>query len=454
MNERRTASGTLNVRVLLSVVFILGVILTMGPASLVRPVSTTAQEEASFPPEGDWYTYANGDDILVLELEGDILWAGTRAGGLVRWNTTDGTFIQFLKPQDPLLGNSVRDIYIDANGHKWLATDYGLSVLDDKGTPDKTDDDWYAYTRETTNGNPSTGSGHGLPSDRVTAVAVDDSGFLWIGTSQYWDNEAMLDIGGDEPVLAQAYVGGGLVKVDTKGTLDPTDDEWLQTYTVANTADMSSCSQSELVLGLASDNITDILPVAGDRIWVATQKHFAFSAANANNACAFLLANPNDPGRWVQILGGLSRLDHAGTPGTEDDTWRTWTCEEGPQRDAGVSCTINHLKLDANGYVWAAMRSKGVIAFPYDGDRGLNYVRFDKFDGLASNDVESLAFGPPDDPQSQNTVWMGTYHATSGYGRGVSVLDHNGTIRNKDDDKWNDRNQNPIPGSPITTENG
>ncbi|MFQ5340721.1 MAG: two-component regulator propeller domain-containing protein, partial [Anaerolineae bacterium] len=415
MNQRRTASGTLKLRILFVAILILGVILINWPASPTRPRSTTAQGVTPFPPEGDWYTYANGDDILTLELQGDVLWAGTRAGGVVRWNTTDGAFVQYLKPQDGLVGNTVRDIVIDSEGNKWFATNHGLSALNDNGTPEKGDDVWYTFTRATTAGN--------LPSDRVSAVAFDEAGYLWIGTAQDWDSET------------SAYVGGGLAKVDTKGTLDPTDDEWLYVYTVDNTI---THSHGDVTLGLASDNITDILPVAGNRVWVATGRQWVFNPPTQN-----------DPvGHWVQLYGGLSRLDHAGTTDAEDDDWETWNCEE----SAHFGCVVSHLKLDANGYVWSTMRGKGVLAFRYDDDRALDYVQYKTTDGLPTNDVDAIVFGPSNDPQWQNTVWFSTYSRSSDYGRGVVMLDHAGTIMDKGDDLWNDLTR--VPAGPMTTENG
>ncbi len=414
MDQRHPTPGTLNIRILFRAVVIFGLILVSWPSSPAYPLPTTARAPATFPPDGDWYTYANGDDILVLELQDDILWAGTRAGGVVRWNTTDHTFIQFLKPQDGLAGNTVRDIYIDSAGHKWFATDYGLSVLDDKGTADKSDDDWYTYNRETTGGN--------LPSNRVTAVAMDEAGYLWIGTSQYWDRDM------------QVYTGGGLAKVDTKGNLDPSDDEWLQLYTVESTI---TRNRGEITLGLASDNITDILPVPGNRVWIGTQRQWVFSEGDQDS-----------PGQWVQLYGGLSRLDHAGTPEIEDDDWETWNCEESTQ----FGCNVKQLKMDAYGYVWAAMRGRGVVAFRYDEDRALDFVQFKKTDGLPTNDIDAIVFGPSDDPMWQNVVWFAAYDGFSGWGRGVVMLDHQGTIQSKIDDVWNDRN--PVPGEAITTANG
>ena len=390
------------------------VLLFLGAlASAVRPASTTAQGGSPFPPTGTWYTYANGDDILALAVEGDVLWAGTRAGGVVRWSTTDGTYIQFLKPQDGLAGNTVRDIHIDSQGNKWFATDGGLSVLNDAGTPDKSDDQWWTMTRDTTGGQ--------LPSNRVTAIAVDDAGYFWIGTAQYWD------------AGAGEYAGGGLVKLDTKGTPDPGDDEWLHTYTLEDTMRRRG---EEIILGLASNNITDVLPVAGNRVWVATRPLVLFDRS---------LSIP----QWRARFGGLSRLEHSGTPDPADDHWKTWNCENGGE----FACTMTQLRQDAAGYVWAATEGRGLMAFPHDASTldADNNV-FTKVDGLESNYVDAIAFGPQGDPTWQNTVWISTYQSLSYRGEGVSVLNYGGAVEDRSDDVWNE--QNPTPGAPITTDDG
>lgn len=384
----------------------------------VQPPPSTAQG-ASFPPTGTWYTYANGDDILTLTIEGDTLWAGTRAGGVVRWNPADRTYVQFLKPQDPLAGNTVRDIHIDPEGNKWFATDGGLSVLNDNGTPDRNDDVWYTYTRETTAGE--------LPSNHVTAIAasVDQAGnpqpnILWIGTTRYWDPDA------------EAYTGGGLVQLDTQGTPSPDDDEWLHTYTLENTI---SGGGSEITLGLASNNIADVLPVPGNRVWVATRSQLVFNQS---------MRIP----QWLPQHGGLSRLDHKGSPDPGDDNWKTWNCEGG-----SFSCVTTRIRMDTSGYVWVATQGRGVLAFPHDARRlDPDQNRFTTSDGLPSNNIDAIAFGPPGNSTWHNTVWLSTYRSLNYLGDGVSVLNHRGTIENKDDDVWN--KQNPRPGNPITVEDG
>ena len=174
-------------------IFTFGVLTALSlPISLAQPNQAATEAGASFPPAGEWYTYANADDVLALARQDHILWAGSRAGGLIRWNTTSHTFVQFLRPQDPLAGNLVYDIAIDPHGFVWLATDHGLSLLDDNATPLKSDDAWLSFTRNNSN----------LPSNSVTAVAVDHNGIVWIATAQYWDP------------TSQAYVGGGLTRLD------------------------------------------------------------------------------------------------------------------------------------------------------------------------------------------------------------------------------------------------
>jgi photosystem II stability/assembly factor-like uncharacterized protein/ligand-binding sensor domain-containing protein len=427
-------------------VFILVLLTWSLPAGSARP--TRAQGDAPFPPQGTWTTIANGDDVIALATEDDHVWAGTRGGGLVRWSPSDGTFVQFLKPQDPLASNTIRDIYIDPDGHKWLATNHGLSILDDHGTADKADDTWYNYTMATTAGN--------LPSNRVSAVAVDDQGFLWIGLEQYWDDHAQVLVDPGRPnastpippeyVEAPAYTGGGLVKVDTKGNLDPGDDEWLQHYTVNNTAQCDPVRQV-VTLGLASDNVRDILPMPNGRIWVGTDRHHAYSLAANSNPCVYFVADPNEPGTWVQIFGGLSVLDQQATETTDDDTWKTWNCEN----STDFSCSVHQVEHDRQDFVWALMGGRGIVALRWQFP-DLDYEKFDEDDGLPSDDIDAFIFGPSDQPQWQNTVWFSTYSRYSGRGSGVTLLDHKGTVLDENDDTWNPADR--VPNLPLTTENG
>lgn len=366
---------------------------TLRAASMSRPA-----QDIPFPPTGDWITYANGDEVLALAFEDNgVLWAGTYAGGVVRWNPADGSFVQYLAPQDGLAGNIVHDIAIDAYGRKWFATDRGLSVLDDRGTPDKGDDVWYTFTRESTQG--------GLSSNDVRAIAFDDvvagdHRLVWVGTFQYWDRQA------------EAYAGGGLSLLDTKGTPEFSDDEWLHTYTFENTRVRTRVGET---LGLVSDNVTAIVAASGHRVWIGTAQHWLFERGTGG-----------EPGQWLLVHGGLSRLDFGDPASPDDDGWMAWSCDD-PEVD--IACEILAMEMDAEGWVWASMWGKGVLFFP-DTTTGLNMDNvFTRRDGLPENYVHAIAFGPAGDAQWQDTVWFGT-------GKGVAALDHGGTLFDRGDDTW------------------
>ena len=140
----------------------------LAPASSSVSASPAAQSD-------QWRTYANGDDIWSLALEGsNLLWAGTRGGGVVVWDVSDlgkRNPVQYLAPQDKLAGNFVRAIAIDGNSTKWFGTERGLTRL-------TRDNQWTTFTMSNTN--------NGLPSNVITALAVQDNRYLWVGTQQYW----------------------------------------------------------------------------------------------------------------------------------------------------------------------------------------------------------------------------------------------------------------------------
>ncbi len=185
---------------------------------LGAPAGNNVTAVARHPATGAVWVGTNGDGVSVREANG-------------QWQThtvasTDGG----------LGSDSVADIVIDPAGVVWVATrqtrydatarrwvDGGLSRFDGSA--------WRRLTASET----------GLPSDHLSALALDGRGRLWVGSGA-------TELGPKE----FAYRGSGLAVLDT-ATL-----KWERTYQFPT---------------LTSNNITDLF-VRGDELWVATAYFF------------------------------------------------------------------------------------------------------------------------------------------------------------------------------------
>ena len=128
----------------------------------------------------------------------------------------------------------VRELVIDYNKHKWLAVkDNGLFGFNDNGTIENTSDDTYI--------NLNTGSATGaLPSNEVTAIAVDFDNEIWIGT----DNGFAVLYNSESAVTgASNNINAQRIKLEFEGNV-------------------------EYVLG--ATNITDIVVDGANRKWFGT----------------------------------------------------------------------------------------------------------------------------------------------------------------------------------------
>ena len=111
----------------------------------------------------DWINYTNGEMICAVAVEGSKIWVGT-TGGLVMIDTLTDTTIFYNHANSGLPSNYVTAIAIDASGNKWIGTYGGLAVFD--GT------NWAVYDT----------SNSGLPDNDVRAIVIDELGNKWTGT--------------------------------------------------------------------------------------------------------------------------------------------------------------------------------------------------------------------------------------------------------------------------------
>ena len=69
--------------------------------------------------EPSWINYTNGDNVLVLVEEGNIIWIGT-SGGLVKLNKITGIPTFYNGSNSGLPDNNISSLTIDENGTKWI----------------------------------------------------------------------------------------------------------------------------------------------------------------------------------------------------------------------------------------------------------------------------------------------------------------------------------------------
>ncbi|MFN8423299.1 MAG: hypothetical protein U0470_07930 [Anaerolineae bacterium] len=235
------------------------------------------------------------------------LWIGTARSGLsVR--AVDGAWrgITRASTAGGLAGDTIADIAIEPGGTVWVAarqstfdsarrqwTDGGLSRFDGQK--------WTRFA----------GAASGLPSDHLSALALDGRGKLWVGTGAT-----------DRGPKEFHYRGWGVAVIDTA------TGRWERTFTHPQ---------------LASNNVTDIA-VAGSKVWVAT--------------AYFFYVDPRPGGAQFNTGGGLSVYD------LDAGTWRSFSERDGlppAMRDRGNRALIDLRTVfaDPDGTVWA-----GGLAYP------------------------------------------------------------------------------------------
>ncbi len=119
-----------------------------------------------------WRIYTNVKSIYALTIQGNYLWAGSD-GAVVRWNTTDGSYILFTT-DDGLAGNVINAIASDQAGNLWFGTGYECSYegqCDGRGVSKFDGVTWTTYTTM-----------DGLADNSIGAITSDADGNLWFGT--------------------------------------------------------------------------------------------------------------------------------------------------------------------------------------------------------------------------------------------------------------------------------
>ena len=366
-------------------------------AAIGAPAPTA---DAQYDVLEDWWTYANGDEIITVEVnpsDPDEVWVGTEGGGVIVWtldrsgDEVTGDFRQYLFPNEPgLASNTVYDIAFDPGSDDvWLATSLGLTHVSGAS--------WEFVDV----------SDALLGIDVLSAVAVDSEGVVWVGTP-----------------------GNGLAMRDTFGDWQFIDAEDL------------AFDDEEPREGPGSLNISDIAVDNENRVWVVHGRR----GFDTPVASIFDPGLDSPDGQWRHIVSGGPRAEvdkktlEVEAPRTssimavavDDETGDVWLASwsrgayrlsdgrwyeysEAASKDADASlgitppCSDTLWAIDAHGGdAWVACgggtaRGAGVAA--WDGGDSWSLVTLSH--GLPTNVVTSVAIG-------EGWTYLGTDSTTLG----------------------------------------
>lgn len=404
------------------------------------PSPTPAPSPTTQAPISPWMTYANGDKPRLLVFDGQYLWTATDVGGLVRWNPADGSFRQYLAPQDGLRSNQIYGLVARGPGDVWAATGKGLGHFDVWR--------WIPYPRTDWN----------LPAGAVRSVAVDPDGRVWAGAQagavMLLDGAGRVTYSAERLALSESWA--------TEIAIDGEGRTWLGSWQGVTVLDASqvvtyTAQNSDLPLGV----VGALMALPDGRIWAGTDGGVAvlqddtwvpFSSQDGAPDHVWALAATADGAVWAANDAGIYRHDEQGwqavgnvqaaaeaymadwaTLTARSQRWpiafaegRVWALLPSGLADfdgqlwtrrftAGVAPPMNEVRalaLGADGALWAGFAGGGVAR--YDGQRWETFSNPDQV-GLNVNaileDTEGRIWVAADEGVSQYDGQQWTFHA-------------------------------------------
>lgn len=357
-------------------------------------------QTASFPLEAEGEVIRPFVKALALDQQGG-LWIGTEGAGLSRLALSEmkpvveGDPVEFdpaawkiYTEADGLPSNRISHLAIDPAGQVWVGTPFGLSRFDGQR--------WANFTQA-----------NGLPSHLIEALAVDPAGRIWVAAyshqgggvswfdGQQWQPLLRENRLNDQSILALAADEQGFLWLGAHGaglkqmSLPPTDPA-AQPETTATPEKIYRTQD-----GPTGSGLWTVVGEARGRLWFGTREN-GLTLFDGQTWQPY----PQATGRIGQevttiLLGTEGPIGVGTTQGLsyfEDQSWTSYTYADGL-----ASNSITGLALDPARRLWAATTSEGVSVF--DGQRWTTYTTAQ---GLADNFVHTVAV------DKNGRVWVGT----------------------------------------------
>lgn len=299
-------------------------------------------------------------------------WVGTYLDGLFH-QAPDGKVTSY-SAENGLVVNNVRGLLVDRSGRTWVATKFGVNLLDQ--------------------GRMRLFTVHqGMPNDNIYCLFQDREDNIWLGT----DGAGVLRYIGDRFVTYTVKDGLCSDLVMT-AVADPQGGIWLGTY------DNGVCRMD----GMAMVNTTDGLP--NNTVWCSLRDRQGALWFGTNDGLAKMergMVQPLPEARAMPELRVLSLLESS-----NGDIW--CGTREGvsvlhadggvtrhPAGPGGPGRSVRSMVHDRKGHIWLAS-DNGIGVFD-----GTSFRSYTQADGLCDNTVQCLLH------DAQGRLWAGTTNGLS-----------------------------------------
>ena len=303
------------------------------------------------------YNYDHGlPNSFITEVYEDnegYIWVGFGEKGIVKWKS--GEVIEHYTVEQGLASNRVNTITQDKDGNLLIGTAKGLSVFDGKVFTN------YDFTN---------GIGNGF----VTDIEVVGNN-IWIGTGSFMKAGANQTIGGGLTLyngktfksfdLTQ-FTGIDLLSSNINCiTVDDNGNIWIGTLGGLLKYDGSKFNIWRRSNGLPSNNINDIY-IDNNGVWVCTQN----GLVNYNNGGFKVITTLDEKSDGLTGLYGTTAISKSrdgiyfiggeGVRMYDPNSLRTITAYEGMPTPNNWTNGIHDVKVDKDGYLWAASGWNGI----------------------------------------------------------------------------------------------
>jgi ligand-binding sensor domain-containing protein/signal transduction histidine kinase/AraC-like DNA-binding protein/ActR/RegA family two-component response regulator len=379
----------------------------------------------------------------LLEDQQGTLWAGTKYGGVSRYDAASDSFRPF---PEPLLSPNVRSLMADRSGKIWMATLEGISIFD----PSRNLLSHYRHEPENrkslaqnsayslfqdTNGSIWIGTYYGgvdivyssttpflayqnqkaatsLSQDVISSISGDPDGHLWIGTEGGGINFFDPQTGTFRNRQSQPGNPSGLASNLVKAVFRDGSGQW---WVGMHLGGLQRKEGDRFVSyrhrpgdrsSLSSDNVIAVGEDGLGRLWAGTDRDgvnilekngFRHGGDSLRITSAGIRTFFRDSRRrfWIGTGNGLNRL-------SADGRQLTWFTPGGNNRLP--SGEVNCIQEDARGTIWVGMTGGGFCRLNPDDS---TFTAYNEKDGLAHNNVQGILY------DDQGYLWISTDNGLS-----------------------------------------